>query len=311
MDAHGVELGLNGNVFSARNLSMDIFANAAYLHQIVTDMGGAPSIKVGYYRYRTWIVQGYAPGAFFTEMLADTPYPFDQNGDGQPDTQAEMLAYLSQPRTPDDLTLVRSGQGAGPDGEFYRGKPTPDWSGSFGADFTIFGNFRLNSNFEYAFGNYYHQDLSDAFRNSHWSLGRNTLATAQVEATLENPASTAEERLAAAQEWTKLVSLSPWSGMNSIEKADYIRWRELSLAYTVPGDFADRIGANRATDHGGRQKPHAVDEVPGDRPREQRGHHPLERPHAELRGGHRRVASGPAPALHVRRPHRLLITGRT
>jgi TonB-linked SusC/RagA family outer membrane protein len=247
MRGKGIEIGVNGLLVNTPNFSLDMFANASYLNEEVTDMGGAPAIKVGYYRYRTWIAEGYAPGAFFTRNLANTPYPFDQNGDGVADTEAQMLAFLSTPKNPDQLVMLAGEAGEGPAGEHYRGKPTPDWSGSFGGSMSIFGNFRLRTQFDYAFGNFYRQNLSGSFRASHWLLGRNTPETAQIEATLLNPASTAQERLAAAQAWTNEVSLSPWSGLNAIEEADYIRFREISLSYSVPGDAIEGLGLNRMT----------------------------------------------------------------
>jgi len=246
MSGSGVELGLRGSVFNTPSASFDAFVTGAYLSEKVTDMGDAPPIKVGYYRYRTWIVEGYAPGSFFTRQLADTPYPFDQNRDGVADSEAEMLAFLANPTTPDALSLLAAAATEdGPDGEYYRGKPAPDWSGSFGGNLSFFGDFRLSTQFDYAFGNFYRQNLSGSFRNSHSTLGRNTVETARIEAILANPASSAQERLAAAQEWTKYVSLSPWSGLNAIEEADYIRWRELSLTYTVPGSLVERMGLER------------------------------------------------------------------
>src|SRR5690606_8637920 len=84
--SHGVELGLRGFVVNSPNLSVDLFANAAYLQQKVTDLGGAPPIKLRYFRYGNWIMEGYAPGAFFGPKLVDAAYPIDQNGDGQPDS---------------------------------------------------------------------------------------------------------------------------------------------------------------------------------------------------------------------------------
>ena len=93
--SHGVELGLRGFVVNSPDLSVDLFANAAYLQQKVTDLGGAPPIKLGYFRYGNWIMEGYAPGAFFGPKLVDARYPIDQNGDGRPDSEEELLAYFS------------------------------------------------------------------------------------------------------------------------------------------------------------------------------------------------------------------------
>jgi hypothetical protein len=247
MQGNGFEMGLNGAVVTTPNFSFDAFVNAAYISEEVTDMGGAPPIKVGYYRYRTWIAEGYAPGSFFTKMVADIPIPFDQNGDGNPDSEAEMLAFLADPTSPEDLTMVAAPSTDGPAGEYYRGKPQPDWSGSFGGTFSLFGNFRVNTQFDYAFGNFHRQNLSGGFRQTHSLLGQNTPEAARIVAILADPASTAQERLAAAQDWTDVVSLSPWSGMNNIEEADYVRFRELSLSYSVPGDLLEGMGIDRAT----------------------------------------------------------------
>jgi hypothetical protein len=42
-----------------------------------------------------------------------------------------------------------------------------------------------------------------------------------------------------------LLALSPFSGLNTIKQADFIRWRELSLTYNVPSQFVERFGGRR------------------------------------------------------------------
>jgi hypothetical protein len=86
-------------------------------------------------------------------------------------------------------------------------------------------------------------NLTDAFRNANPAIGRNNLEAATVEATLLNPASTADQRMAAAQQWLGLVALSPYDGYNQNDPGDFMRWRELSLAYTTSPRLAGRIGA--------------------------------------------------------------------
>jgi len=79
-------------------------------------------------------------------------------------------------------------------------------------------------------------------------IGRNTPDAAKTELILLNPNSTPEERLAAANRWVReFRALAPYSGLNTIEKADFIRWRELSLAYDVPRTIAARFGLRNAT----------------------------------------------------------------
>ncbi len=246
IDAHGWDLGLNALLFNQPNFSVDFFANAAFLSEIITDMGGAPPIKVSgtYTRPRNFIMEGHAPGSFFGAKLEDVPagtLPYDLNGDGQPDTEQELLGILGEPVTLDDLApLVADEDGDGDVLDHFLGKPLPDWQGSFGATFRVLGNVELYTNFEYKAGNYHVQNLTDGFRDSNASIGRNHRKVAEIESTLLNPASSAEQRLDAAREWLGLRRLAPFAGLNQVEKADYVRWNELSLTYRVPTDWARR-----------------------------------------------------------------------
>lgn len=246
MTARGVELGIGGLVVNTPAYSLDLFANAAYLREEVTDLGDAPPMKPGYYRYGNWIREGYAPGAFFGPQLVDAEYPMDVNGDGNPDSHAELLAFFSQPRTPETIRTVLE---PGIDGDpllHYLGKPTPDWSGAFGGTLSFLRDFQLSSTFEFKGGNYYVHNLTDEFRRSHGLIGRNIRESAEIEAVLVNPASSAEERVEAARRWaTEMASLSPQDRLNAIEPADFIRWREVSLSYQVPGTLIDRFGMSR------------------------------------------------------------------
>jgi hypothetical protein len=153
------------------------------------------------------------------------------------------LTYFATPRSPDALNVIidRCGQA---DINHYAGKPFPDWSGAFGSDMTFLRNFHVATLFEFRAGNYSVHDLTSGFRRSHVLIGRNTQQSAEVEATLLNPASTAQQRLDAAKTWaTQLKALSPYDGLNEIYKADFIRWRELSLTYDVSNHLAARVGA--------------------------------------------------------------------
>jgi hypothetical protein len=119
----------------------------------------------------------------------------------------------------------------------------PDWQGGFGAEITVRRNLRLNAVFEYKAGNYTITNLTDGFRKSHPLIGRNVKGAAEVEAALLDPASTPQERLAAAMEWAETYkALSPYDGLNQNEKADFIRWRELGLTYNPPPSFGARFG---------------------------------------------------------------------
>jgi len=255
----GWELNVRALVFNRPGLAVNVFANGAWSWTYVTDLGGAPPLKVGgsYPRYRNFVIEGYPVGSLFGAKLvqpcsqrpAGATYaclaagqnPYDVNGDGVFDTDADLLAYLAVPRTLNNLAPVRVDEDG--DGDYldhYLGKSYPDWQGSFGANATFLRNFELGALLEYKFGHYTITNLTDAFRNSNAGIGRNTRATAEVEATVMNPASTAQQRLDAAKRWLKLRALTPYDGMNQNENGAFLRWRELSLTYNLPGRWSEQ-----------------------------------------------------------------------
>lgn len=251
MKASGIELGINGLLYQGGDLSINLFGNAAYLKEEVTDLGGAPALKVGgsYTRYRNWIKEGYAPGAFFgPELDVSAQYPIDTNADCVADTEATLLAYFASPReatTTAIRPLVMDCKG-----DFlgrYVGKPNPDWSGGFGGGLT-WRAFKVNTLFEYKVGNFQVHNLTDGFRRAHPALGGNLRGKAEVHAVLVNPASSPQQRLQAANEYVReWAALAPFDGLHEIEDADFIRWRELSLTAGVPSEWISRFGATGAS----------------------------------------------------------------
>jgi TonB-dependent SusC/RagA subfamily outer membrane receptor len=272
MQAHGVEVNLRGTVIQREGFSLNMFANTAYLHEEITDMGGAPSLKTGgsYPRYRNYLAQGYAPGAFFGAKIPDDlQYPINIDGSCVEPTREALLAYFSEPRDPSSfkplvygtdasnntlgdivpgaLASNNCGTGLSPI-ETYLGKPTPDFAGSFGFNAALGGSWELSTLFEYKVRNYFVQDLSGMFRRANAVIGRNTPRAAELNATMQNPASTAEQRLDAAVAWEREIEgLSPMPGLNGVYDASWIRWRELSLSYRMPTDFIEPLGLSTAT----------------------------------------------------------------
>lgn len=253
IDATGLEVAVNGSVYNSESVQISVFANTAYIDEIVTDLGGAPPLKTGgsYPRYRNFLKEGFAPGAFFGAILdPNMAIPLDLDRDCSEPSRAEALEYFSVPRNPSAFEVIPVGC-AGGSAEYldsYIGKPTPDWAGSYGFDISFLGNFELSSNFEYRAGNYHTQDLTGAFRQANAVIGRNVPGTARVASILQNPASTAEQRLEAALEWAREYrALAPMSGMNQIWTSDFIRLREISLSYRVPSDMIEGLGLDNAT----------------------------------------------------------------
>lgn len=259
----GLEASLRGTVLQQEGLSLNVFANGAYLSEEITSMGGAPPLKTGgsYPRYRNFLLEGYAPGAFFGAQVADVAIPLNLDGSCTEPSQADALTYFSQPRSPSEFKplVVGNSDFGTPDGSLashncgsgsldsYLGKPTPDWAGSFGFNMAFAGNFELNSLFEYKAG-IQNQDLSGMFRRANAVIGRNTPRAAELGAIMADPGSSAQARLDAAVAWaTEVEGLAPMSGLNGIFDASIIRWRELSLTYRVPADLVEGWGLSTAT----------------------------------------------------------------
>ena len=267
----GGELGVNVSAYNSQTLSVDVFANASYLWEQVTDLGDAPPIKAAgsYPRVRNFVTEGFAPGTHFGAALMDVPegfLPVDivNGGDGEPDSKEALVAYLSgltpeNARLPENTTQVLLSQDGNPDLaaplNHYLGKPWPDWSGSFGVDVS-FLDFSLSTMFEYKAGNYFVNNLDGAFRKRNTAIGRNTPLAAETTRNYWTggldesltPQNSGQVRLQALETWLNdLLGLAPFSGLNHIERADHIRWRELSLSYDVPTRFVTGFGAENVT----------------------------------------------------------------
>ena len=257
LDGHGLELSARGFVVQRENVSLDVRANIAFLTQKVASLGGAPELKTGgsYARIRGYIKEGLPPGEFFgakalrpcasgqtTKCLQPGQVPYDFNGDKVPDTEAQALAFLSQPR---DYTALFNGNAIMVENGILSdlGKPTPDYTGSFGGTLTFAKNWQIGSLFEFKGGNYTYWCLICGFRNAS-PRGTNSKLFQQVNATLLNPASTAQQRLEASKTWVyKLASLTPYQGLNEVSDGDFLRFRELNITYTAPRSLATRMGA--------------------------------------------------------------------
>lgn len=265
IDAHGWEFKLGALPVDRPNLTVDVWANAAFLRDIVTDLGGAAALTPGARLFvRNTVEEGLAPGTFLGARLIPvcgpgvqrtcytpgTSVPFDTNGDGIPDSEAEFRTYLGAAPS-----ISLDDPGLRPllddeDGDFDRldhvlGKPTPDWQGSFGVNLTLWNNLEIATLFEYRAGDYSVANVTHAHRRQDPTVGRNLRDVAEVEATLLNPATQgdADARFAAAMAWgTEMLGTGPYAGLNMIEPGDFVRWRELGITYRVPARFAERLG---------------------------------------------------------------------
>ncbi len=268
LEANGMEINLSGNIIRKGDLTVNAYVNAAYLQENVKSLGGAPPLKVGgsYPRYRNFLQEGFAPGANFGAQLASVPsgsLPIDiANGDGLPDTTQQLVAFLTGNGSYSLPTSIGTGSvlladddGDGDYLDHYLGKSTPDWTGAFGGSVN-YKNWTLNTTFEFKAGNFVVNNLTDAFRQANGAIGRNLPRSAKVARDYATggvdagftPQGDGNVRLAALDEWlNNTLALAPFSGLNTLEKADFIRWRELSLNYNITGSILDQFRLDTAS----------------------------------------------------------------
>jgi TonB-dependent starch-binding outer membrane protein SusC len=273
--ANGYELGVRTFVVNRPSLTIDLSGNASFIRQILDTLGGAPVIKTqsAYIRHRVFLKEGDPLGSIYAPRLASacpgggtTPaknkaggdiacygpgtYPISLNGSGRAATRDELLAYLAQPRNLKTTAvqnalrpLLADYDGSGNLLEQRLGSIFPDWTGTFGPSITYRKNWQLQGLFEWRTGFLVH-NLTYAFRNSqHATLGSNIRSYAEIEAVLNNPASTAEQRLEAADKYIREHRHLLEPGLNEFERGDFLRFRELALTYMVPERLAARVGA--------------------------------------------------------------------
>jgi TonB-linked SusC/RagA family outer membrane protein len=275
IEANGYEIGVRAFALNRRDLQVELNANAAYLKQTLVSLGGAPPIKTnaGYIRHRVFLKVGDPLGSIYVPRLAEacpgggtTPatnklgnpiacygpneVPINLNNNGRAATTEELLAYLSQPRDLKTASvqnalrpLLADFDGSGILTEQRVGDIFPDWTGNVGSTVTFRRNWRLFTNFEWRTGFLVH-NLTDAFRSSqHATIGSNVKAYSEVEATLTNPASTAEQRLEAADRYIRNYRRLLEPGLNEMEDGDFLRLRELGITYSASPSLAARVGA--------------------------------------------------------------------
>ena len=88
------------------------------------------------------------------------------------------------------------------------------------------------------------QNLTDGFRLSqHPSIGSNRLEFSQIHSTLLNPASTPEQRVAAANLYVTKYRRLLEPGLNQSQDGTFMRLRELAVTYDFSPTLASKLGA--------------------------------------------------------------------
>jgi TonB-linked SusC/RagA family outer membrane protein len=276
IDANGLELSVRGTAFQKGDSKLELFANAAYLKQTLTSLGGAPPIRVsgGYARYRIYLKEGAPLGSIYEPRLAGqcgqvpatnsagkaiTCYnagqiPISFNGRGTAATREELLAYFAQPRDIQTSAvqsalqpLLADYDGSGILFEQRVGQSIPVWTGAFGGTYNLGRSWKIQSTLEYRTG-YLISNLTDGFRLSqHPSIGSNRREFSEIQAVMQNPASTPEQRVAAAETYIRGYRRLLEPGLYQAQDGDFLRWRELAITYNLGESMAKKLGFRDAS----------------------------------------------------------------
>ena len=276
IDANGLEIGLRHQTIQTANTKLELFANAAYLKQTLTSLGGAPPIRVsgGYARYRIYLKEGAPLGSIYEPRLAPAcgsapasnsagkpivcynaadQIPISFNGRGTAATRAELLAYFAQPRDIQQSAvqaalqpLLADYDGSGILFEQRVGQSIPQWTGALGGTFSH-KSWKIQNTWEYRTG-YMISNLTDGFRLSqHPSIGSNRKEFSEIQAVMQNPASTAEQRVAAAETYIKGYRRLLEPGLYQAQNGNFLRWRELAVTYNLGAERAKKLGFRDAS----------------------------------------------------------------
>ena len=271
-----MELSIRSQVINKANSKLELFANAAYLNQTLASLGGAPAIRVsgGYARYRIYLKEGAPLGSIYEPRLAGacgsvpatnsankpiTCYnngqiPISFNGRGTAATRDELLAYFATPRDIQQSAvqsalqpLLADYDGNGILFEQRVGKSIPTWTGAFGGTWSFANHWKVQSTMEYRTG-YMVSNLTDGFRLSqHPSIGSNRKEFSDLQAAMLNPASTPEQRVAAAETYIRGYRRLLEPGLYQGQDGSFLRWRELAVTYNLGADMAKKIGFRDAS----------------------------------------------------------------
>jgi TonB-linked SusC/RagA family outer membrane protein len=204
----GFEVALNAQVANLENFTWDARVNLTTNHNEVTDLGTIPPFGTN-----NRVVTGYPANGWWTYTIQSI------------DTVASKVLVSD--------TI-----------EFW-GQPNPTKEGNVNSTFTIFKNFRVYAQFDFML-DYILYNNTDQFRERQFGTGERWIR--RTDPTFGQSKEETLRRYGPFYTKTAGTALNA-SAVNVAyyEDGSHIRFRELSLSYTLPGDIAQRFGAKSAT----------------------------------------------------------------
>jgi hypothetical protein len=212
VDRHGMEWQLRGQPVATSNFTIDLSLNGSFTKYEIASLGeGTQSVSLS---SNIQHVVGYAPGAWWDKRIVSADYnaTTKRTSNLMCDNGAGgVVACASAPRV-------------------FLGNSVPTHEGSFTAGLTFLRDLRLNGFFDYR-GGYKKLDGNLRVRCGAFSLCRE----------LYYPDEVPDKALLAAYQAGTAYTF------HLIKDARFVRFRELSLTYTLPQRLAARVGGSAAS----------------------------------------------------------------
>lgn len=211
----GIELSLNGRLIQKRDLNWNVNFNISHNYNVVTDVQGLSPDAIRSGTNETRVIEGYPLGTSYTIVYVGVDpadgLPIYLDGQGK---QTKVFPNLETARRP-------------------AGKLIPDWTGGFGTNIKYKG-FEVNTLFAFATGlNIWDNSGKNQFQgvsSQNWNYRREFLDRWTVPGDISR-----YPRLYYNKLFPGLSSQDAFSSTLFLFEGDYLRMRELTLAYTFSG----------------------------------------------------------------------------
>jgi outer membrane receptor protein involved in Fe transport len=212
--SHGIEVQATAHLVQTDPIALDLFANAATAANEITNFGGLPPQTVSAVLPIAFDQQGLPLNSYFGKKVVSAT--LDGSGvatnlmcDGGPSVGHKAVACATAPTV-------------------FLGQPTPKFVGSAGLNFTFFHRLQVHGLVDFRTG----YQLFDGDNFNRCEAFRSCLAWYQ-------PQKYSPTYVADVQNGAGLQYISSW-----VQDASFAKLREISGTYTLPDQWARKVGAS-------------------------------------------------------------------
>lgn len=216
IENEGIEANLDAEILNREDVSWTVNLTHSTLDPVVTELGGQPPTFFGIgggQHFR----EGFAPGIYSGAVVEEAER--DDDGDIIPGSVVLAPGNLGDPNRPNLRNL---------------GNPSPRSEQSLSTTITLFNRLRVHTLFARAADFHVHNSSAE-FRNPFIpdQNGGRRYAFRQAESTPEE------------QAMMEGIGVDDPTAV-FVEEGDFIKWRELTLSYDLPGSLTDLVGPVRS-----------------------------------------------------------------